>query len=66
MSTKVPVELVRRAAQDRSAMEELITQFKGFVLSLARPRCLDAASAEDICQEVWLIVERELASLREP
>jgi len=59
------VELVERARKDRGALEELVEQYHGFVLSLARPRCLDSASAEDIAQEVWLIVERELPKLRE-
>lgn len=59
------IELVERARKDRTALEELVEQYHGFVLSLARPRCLDAASAEDIAQEVWLIVERELPKLRE-
>lgn len=51
---------------DHGALEELMQQFNGFVLSLARTRGVDAATAEDISQEVWAIVERELPKLREP
>ena len=58
--------MIAKAVADPAAFEELILQYQGFVLSLARPRVLDASSAEDICQEVWIIVERELPKLREP
>lgn len=51
---------------DRSALEELMQQFNGFVLSLARSRGVDSATADDISQDVWSIVERELPKLREP
>jgi RNA polymerase sigma-70 factor (ECF subfamily) len=66
VATTVPVELVMRAMNERDALEELITQYSGFVLALARARTLDAASADDIAQDVWVIVERELPKLREP
>lgn len=66
MGASPPVELVSQAMTDRAAFEELVQQYQGFVLSLARPRCPDAATADDISQEVWMIVERELVKLREP
>lgn len=66
MSNAVSVELIERAKSDRSAFEEVIAQYRGFVASLVRPRCIDLATTEDVCQEVWVIVERELHKLREP
>lgn len=65
MSTPIPVALIERAKSDRNAMDELIAQYRGFVASLVRPRCIDLASTEDVCQEVWVIVEKELPKLRE-
>ncbi|MCK6439502.1 MAG: sigma-70 family RNA polymerase sigma factor [Planctomycetes bacterium] len=59
-------ELVTQARNDSGALEELVQQCHGFVLSLARPRCLDAHAAEDVAQDVWVIVEREIGKLREP
>lgn len=59
-------ELVVSARSDAAAFEELVHECHGFVLSLARPRCIDAHAADDVAQEVWLVVERELPKLREP
>lgn len=66
MTVQLPLELIQQASADRAAFEELVGHFNGFVLSLARARGVDAATADDIAQDVWQIVDKELARLREP
>ncbi len=65
MPVQVPVELIERARTDREAFEQLVARYNGFVLSLVRSRGADEATADDVAQDVWQIVERELSGLRE-
>jgi RNA polymerase sigma-70 factor (ECF subfamily) len=65
VAVQVPVELIERARTEREAFEQLVARYNGFVLSLVRARGADEATADDVSQEVWQIIEREISSLRE-
>ena len=59
--------LVERATQgDATAFEHLVTQHWRFVYTICLSQVGQAAQAEDLTQEVFMRVSRDLAQLREP
>jgi RNA polymerase sigma-70 factor (ECF subfamily) len=60
-------ELVIRAAEgDDTAFSELYKRHAGLVYNMALRSTRSASDAEDVCQEVWLRVHREVGRLRSP
>jgi RNA polymerase sigma-70 factor, ECF subfamily len=61
------ITLVERATLgDATAFDHLVTQHWGFVYTVCLSQVGHAAQAEDLTQEVFIQVSRDLAELREP
>jgi RNA polymerase sigma-70 factor, ECF subfamily len=63
---RVGATLARSAAGDRSAFAELVEEHQAMVYSLAYHSVHDGGAAEDIAQEVFLDLFRNLASIKSP
>ncbi len=51
---------------DQSAWSALVARFRGRVLRVARAHGLDAHQADDVAQETWLRLYRNLEKVRDP
>jgi RNA polymerase sigma-70 factor (ECF subfamily) len=56
----------RAASGDAPAFRELVTGHRAFVQALCVSHVADAAEAEDLTQEVFVQVHRDLSNLRDP
>jgi len=60
-------EMVAAAAEgDQAAWSDLVARFRGRVIRVARAHGLDAHQADDVAQETWLRLYRNLANVRDP
>ena len=60
-------EMVAAAAEgDQAAWSDLVSRFRGRVIRVARAHGLDAHQADDVAQETWLRLYRNLANVRDP
>src|SRR5690348_6403049 len=60
-------ELVAAAAEgDQAAWSDLVSRFRGRVIRVARGHGLDAHQADDVAQETWLRLYRNLGNVRDP
>jgi RNA polymerase sigma factor (sigma-70 family) len=60
-------EMVAAAAEgDQAAWSDLVSRFRGRVIRVARGHGLDAHQADDVAQETWLRLYRNLANVRDP
>ena len=60
-------EMVAAAAEgDQAAWSDLVARFRGRVIRVARAHGLDAHQADDVAQETWLRLYRNLATVRDP
>ncbi len=58
--------VLRAAAGDRSAWDELVSRFSGLVCAVARGHRLRSEDAAEVFQTTWLRLLENLAQLREP
>lgn len=58
--------VLRAAAGDRSAWDELVSRFSGLVWAVARGHRLRSEDAAEVFQTTWLRLLENLAQLREP
>ncbi|GAB4283797.1 MAG: sigma-70 family RNA polymerase sigma factor [Deferrisomatales bacterium] len=58
--------VVRAARGDEQAFRELVLRYRPFVRAICFSRVADAALAEDLAQEVFLRVHKDLDALRDP
>jgi len=60
-------EMVAAAAEgDQAAWSDLVARFRGRVIRVARAHGLDAHQADDVAQETWLRLYRNLGNVRDP
>ena len=60
-------DLVAAAAEgDQAAWSDLVSRFRGRVIRVARGHGLDAHQADDVAQETWLRLYRNLGNVRDP
>jgi len=60
-------DLVAAAAEgDQAAWSDLVSRFRGRVIRVARAHGLDAHQADDVAQETWLRLYRNLGNVRDP
>ena len=60
-------EMVAAAAEgDQAAWSDLVARFRGRVIRVARGHGLDAHQADDVAQETWLRLYRNLGNVRDP
>src|SRR4051812_32327744 len=60
-------EMVAAAAEgDQAAWSDLVARFRGRVIRVARAHGLDAYQADDVAQETWLRLYRNLDNVRDP
>jgi RNA polymerase sigma factor (sigma-70 family) len=60
-------EMVAAAAEgDQAAWSDLVARFRGRVIRVARAHGLDPYQADDVAQETWLRLYRNLANVRDP
>lgn len=60
------VLVLRYQAGDSTALEELVERYHGPLLYFVRRMLTDSRSAEDVLQNTWLAVVRDLRKLRNP
>jgi RNA polymerase sigma factor (sigma-70 family) len=60
-------EMVAAAAEgDQAAWSDLVSRFRGRVIRVARAHGLDSHQADDVAQETWLRLYRNLDNVRDP
>src|SRR3954454_10780977 len=60
-------EMVAAAGDgDQAAWSDLVARFRGRVIRVARAHGLDAHQADDVAQETWLRLYRNLDTVRDP
>jgi RNA polymerase sigma factor (sigma-70 family) len=60
-------EMVAAAAEgDQAAWSDLVSRFRGRVIRVARAHGLDTYQADDVAQETWLRLYRNLDNVRDP
>lgn len=66
MTSRPLGDLVRAAATDPAAFQELVSEFSRMVWSVARAHRLDVHDAADVCQTVWLRLATHVTTIRDP